>query len=85
MFVLLCRLGRLFTTRMTNTFNGEGTSDAVDNNVANGKIKVELNAQRLVFHGRIQDLPLVMSAELKLEWLVLQKTPEAAVESLNHS
>ena len=60
-------------------------SEAVDNNVANGEIKVELNALRFVFHGRIQDLPLVMSAELKLEWLVLQKTAESAVESLNHS
>lgn len=53
--------------------------------MANGEIKVELNALRFVFHGRIQDLPLAMFAELKLEWLVLQKTPEAAVESLNHS
>ena len=53
--------------------------------MANGEIKVELNALRFVFHGRIQDLPLVMSAELKLEWLVLQKTAESAVESLNHS
>ena len=61
------------------------TSEADDNNVANGEIKVELNALRLVFDGSIQDLPLAMFAELKLEWLVLQKTPEAAVESLNHS
>ena len=51
MFVLLCRLGRLFTTRMTNTFNGEGTSDAVDNNVANGQNIVDLDALCLVFHG----------------------------------
>ena len=53
--------------------------------VANGEIKVELNVLRLVFHCRIQDLPLAIIAELKLEWLVLRKTPEAAVESLNHS
>lgn len=53
--------------------------------MANGEIKFELNALRFVFHGRIQDLPLAMFAESKLEWLVLQKTPEAAVESLNHS
>ena len=53
--------------------------------MANGEIKVELNALRLVFQGRIQDLPLAMFAELRLEGLVLQKTLEAAVESLNHS
>ena len=53
--------------------------------MANGEIKVELNALRLVFQGRIQDLPLAMFAEFRLEWLVLRKTPEAAVESLNHS
>ena len=35
--------------------------------MANGEIKVELNALRLVFHGRIQDLLLAMFAELKLE------------------
>ena len=70
MFVLLCRLGRLFTAKMTNKFIRT----------------VKGQARRLaVFHCRIQDLPLAIIAELKLEWLVLRKTPEAAVESLNHS
>ena len=52
--------------------------------MANGEIKVELNALRLVFHGRIQDLPVAMFLKLKLDWLFLRETSEAAV-SLNHA